>query len=63
MYRPEEMQPGRLVGAELDAMPPHFGKTQEPDPDFSTYRETAFANHGFHSHLIEDEKLGKNMVV
>ena len=63
MYRPEEMQPGRLVGAELDAMPAHFRKTQEPDPDFSIYRETAFANHGFHSHLVEDEQLRKNMAV
>jgi arylsulfatase A-like enzyme len=63
MYRPEEMEPGQLVGDELTLMPPHFGKTQEPDPDFSMYRETPFANHGFHSHLIPEDKLRKNIAV
>ena len=28
LYRPEDMEPGRLVPGELDAMPPHFRKTQ-----------------------------------
>lgn len=63
MYRPEDMEPGHLAGDELDLMPPHFGKTQEAQPDFSMYRETPFGNHGFHSHLVDDEKLRKNMAV
>jgi arylsulfatase A-like enzyme len=63
MYRPEDMEPGRLAGDELEHMPPHFGKTQEAKPDFSMYRETRFANHGFHTHLVDEEKLRKNMAV
>jgi uncharacterized sulfatase len=63
MYRPEDMEPGRLAGDELEHMPPHFGKTQEAKPDFSMYRETRFANHGFHTHLVDEEKLHKNMAV
>ena len=57
------MAPGRLVPGELDAMPQHFRKTQEARPDFAAYRETSFANHGFHSHLIDEGKLRKNMAV
>jgi len=63
MYDPADMQPGRLLPGELEPMPPHFQKTQEKDPDFSAYRETEFANHGFHSHLIDEEKLRQNMAV
>ena len=63
MYRPEDMEPGRLVTGELDQMPSHFRKTQESTPDFSMYRETPYANHGFHSHLMDEEKLRKNMAV
>ncbi|MCY3022122.1 MAG: sulfatase-like hydrolase/transferase, partial [Planctomycetota bacterium] len=64
MYRPEDMQPGRLVPGELDRMPPHFRKTQEAKPDFSAYREPGGnALHGCHSHLYPDEELRKDMAV
>jgi arylsulfatase A-like enzyme len=63
MYRPEDMEPGTLIEGELDRMPPHFQKTQEPDPDFSMYQETPHANHGFRSHLINEGKLRKDIAV
>ncbi len=62
MYRPEDMQPGRLESGEMDKMPPHFQKTQEENPDFSMYRET-YGPHGFHSHLVAEADLRKNMAV
>ncbi len=62
MYRPEDMEPGRLSEGELELMPPHFRKTQEHKPDFSMYRET-HGPHGFTCHLIDDELLRKNIAV
>ena len=62
MYRPEDMEPGRLAEGELDRMPPHFRKTQQESPDFSAYRET-YGPHGFHSHLVPEEELRKDMAV
>jgi arylsulfatase A-like enzyme len=57
------MVPGTLVPGELDRMPPHYARTQEPHPDFSGWRETPWPNHGFHSHLVNDATLRKNMAV
>jgi arylsulfatase A-like enzyme len=63
MYDPAEMVPGSLHGDELSYMPPWFQKTQEAHPDFSEFKETPYANHGFHSHLISDADLRKNIAV
>jgi len=63
LYDPAEMEPGAVVPGEHDRNPPHFRKTQEAHPDFSMYRETPFANHGFHSHLRDPERLKKDMAV
>jgi arylsulfatase A-like enzyme len=63
MYDPETLEPGQLAPGELDKMPPHFGKTQEPSPDFSDYEETGYGNHGFHSHLRPLDQLKKDMAV
>ncbi len=63
MYDPADMEPGTLLPGELDRMPPQFALTQEKNPDFSAWRETEWANHGFHSHLISNEALRKNMAV
>jgi len=63
MYNPADMEPGILVADELSAMAPWFQMTQEEDPDFSEYAETAFANHGFKSHLIADEALRINIAI
>lgn len=63
MYDPADMDPGHLEPGELDLMPPWFQKTQEPNPDFSEWQETPFRNHGFTSHLINDELLRKNIAI
>jgi uncharacterized sulfatase len=62
MYAPEDMEPGTFVEGEFDDMPPHFGKTQEENPDFSMYKETHGA-HGFDSHLHTEADLRKNMAI
>jgi len=62
MYNPNDMVPGRLTPGEHDLNPPHFQKTQEEKPDFSMYRET-FGAHGFHSHLIDEEELKKDIAI
>lgn len=63
LYDPADMEPGTLLPNELDRMPPHFARTQEAVPDFSEWRETPWANHGFHSHCIAEAALRKNMAV
>jgi arylsulfatase A-like enzyme len=63
LYDPADMEPGTLLPGELDRMPPHFGLTQQPNPDFSAWRETPWPNHGFHSHLADEAELRKNMAV
>jgi arylsulfatase A-like enzyme len=63
MYDPADMEPGTMIPGELDRMPPHFGLTQQASPDYSAWRETQFGNHGFHTHLIDREKLKKNMAI
>ncbi|HET6454102.1 MAG TPA: sulfatase-like hydrolase/transferase, partial [Armatimonadota bacterium] len=62
MYDPNDMVPGKLTPGEHDLNPPHFQKTQEAKPDFSMYRET-YGAHGFHSHLISEAALKKNMAI
>lgn len=63
MYDPADMEPGTLTPGELDSMPRHFGLTQTTSPDYSAWQESGFGNHGFHSHLVEDAQLRKDMAV
>lgn len=63
LYDPDDMEIGTLEPGELDTMPPHFRLTQEEKPDFSEWRETPFANHGFHSHRITPEAMRRNIAV
>lgn len=68
LYDPNDMQIGRpldppLLPGELDALPPHFALTQQERPDFSAWRETPFANHGFHSHRVDEQTMRKNIAV
>jgi len=63
LYDPADMKPGTLQPGELEQMPPHYALTQETQPDFSPWRETPYANHGFHSHRIDETTLRKNMAV
>ncbi len=61
MYYPADVPIGRLVPGELDAMPPWFAATQQQRPDFGAWQETPFTNHGFHSHLIAEAELRRNV--
>lgn len=51
MYDPEKLTIPKGVEGEHGLNPPHFQKTQEEDPDFSAYKETGHAIHGYHSHI------------
>jgi arylsulfatase A-like enzyme len=61
MYDPADVRPGRLMPGELSLMPPWLGMTQEASPDFSPWQETPYTNHGFHSHVIGEAALRKNI--
>lgn len=61
MYDPADVEPGRLTPGELDLMAPWFSLTQQKDPDFSAWKETPFGNHGFHSHLVDEATLRRNI--
>lgn len=64
MYAPDDMDPGTLLPGELEAMPSHFRLTQEPAGDFSKWLDVdGFANHGFHSHVVEEARLRKDMAI
>jgi arylsulfatase A-like enzyme len=63
LYDPAAMEPGALTPGEHERNPPHFGKTQEAHPDFSEFRETAFANHGFGSHLQDRASLQRDLAI
>jgi arylsulfatase A-like enzyme len=63
MYDPADMDPGTLTPGELDALPRHFGLTQEESPDYSEWQETEFSNHGFQSHLVSEAQLRKDMAI
>lgn len=51
MYDPDALSVPSLVPGEHDKNPPHFGKTQEDNPDFSAWSETGQGIHGYRSHL------------
>jgi len=50
MYDPDKLTIPSLVPGEHDRNPPHFGLTQEENPDFSYLAETGFGIHGYRSH-------------
>ena len=62
MYDPAEMTVGAVTPGEHDRNPPHFGKTQEPDPDFGNWHQPHHA-HGCESHLYPQEELKKDKAV
>ena len=61
LYRPADMQPGRLMDDEHTRNPPHFGLTQQQNPDFSTVFGTDQAVHGAFSHLCDEDRLRRDM--
>ncbi|MCM3781809.1 sulfatase-like hydrolase/transferase [Neobacillus mesonae] len=50
MYDPDQLSIPAIVPGEHDHNPPHFGKTQEENPDFSYLSETGQGIHGYRSH-------------
>ncbi|GIN56799.1 hypothetical protein J8TS2_11180 [Lederbergia ruris] len=64
MYDPEQLTLPTIVPGEHDRNPPHFGLTQEENPDFSSYLETDIGNIGFHSHAhVTEQEARQNMAV
>lgn len=63
MYDPAEVSPGHLVPGELDGMPIWHQMTQQTHPDFSSWRESGFANHGFASQVVDEATLRADMAV
>ncbi|WP_176084697.1 sulfatase-like hydrolase/transferase [Martelella sp. HB161492] len=59
MYRPEDMEVDRVTPGEHEKNPPHFRKTQQPEPDFSDWHDP-YQAHGCESHLYPVEELQKD---
>ncbi|GGD78532.1 sulfatase family protein [Paenibacillus nasutitermitis] len=51
MYDPDALTIPQPTPGEHDRNPPHFGKTQEDQPDFSDLLESGYGIHGYRSHL------------
>ena len=62
MYDPDALTTPKGTPGEHDANPPHFGMTQQPNPDFSAYMETGYGIHGYCSHLWYTEEEHKKAV-
>ena len=63
MYDPDKITVPGVVEGEHKNNPPHFGLTQEENPDFSSYRDSGMGIHGFHSHLQDKEELKKDIAI
>lgn len=59
MYDPEKLTIPKGKEGEHNQNPPHFGLTQEEDPDFSYYNETGKGSHGYHSHVTDEGRHKK----
>lgn len=62
MYDPDRLTIPKGTPGEHEANPPHFAMTQQQNPDFSSYMETGFGIHGYHSHLMFTEEEHKKAV-
>lgn len=54
MYDPDKLTIPGVSPGEHDQNPPHFGQTQQENPDFSHLLETGRAIHGYQSHLLPE---------
>jgi len=63
MYNPDSITTPEITEGEHDKNPPHFQLTQQINPDFSPYRESGQAIHGFHSHIHNKEELKKDIAI
>lgn len=59
MYDPAALTIPSLTPGEHEGNPPHFDLTQQPQPDFSAWRESGYGVHGLQSHLREDGERRK----
>lgn len=63
MYDPTEVTVPEITPGEHDKNPPHFGMTQERNPDFSEWRESGQGIHGMSSHLHDRDAMAKNIAI
>ncbi|MGQ9454462.1 MAG: sulfatase family protein [Armatimonadota bacterium] len=63
LYDPEKITLPSVTPGEHGKNPPHFQLTQQQKPDFSAYRESGFAMHGFHSHIRDKKELAKDIAI
>ena len=64
MYDPADMPIGELTPGELDKMPPPHRMTQDPDADWSVFREPGgHGVHGYGYHGYDRDQLRKDMAI
>ena len=64
MYDPDALTVPEVCPGEHERNPPHFGMTQEENPDFSAWQEPqGNGMHGFHSHLLPKRELAKDIAI
>ena len=63
MYDPDSITVPEGLEGEHDRNPPHFQLTQHKNPDFSPWKENEWGLHGFRSHLVERERLAKDIAI
>lgn len=63
MYDPDTITLPTITEGEHDLNPPHFAMTQEASPDFSTYRESGYFNHGMTKHMSDEKRLRKRLAI
>ncbi len=63
MYDTEKLTIPSVVDGEHKNNPPHLKLTQELNPDFSPWKETGFALHGFHTHRKKINSLPKDIAI
>ena len=63
MYNPADMKPGDLSPGEIEHWPTHLELTQQDSPDYSSFAETQWPNHGFHTHLVDRAHLQRQMAI
>jgi arylsulfatase A-like enzyme len=63
MYDPRDMDPGTLTPGELDLMPEMHRLTQLERPDYSPWQESGFGNHGYRSHLVDQDQLRRDIAI
>jgi arylsulfatase A-like enzyme len=65
MYDPADMPVGELTEGEIEKMPSHYRRTQEKNPDYSEFysEDEKYGCHGFHSHVVDEKLLRKDMAI